>query len=83
LEEDVVVKFLLQMSNLGQLKRIEFGPSMAFSFTRQRPKADRPLKPPGKNWAKALEKRHPIEKSQAVELGPSREKCPWEGYTLV
>jgi len=59
-EEDVVVKFLLQMSDLGQPIRIKFIPSIAFNVTRQRPAADRPLKPPGRNWAKALEIRHPI-----------------------
>ena len=58
-EEDVVVKFLLQMSDLGQPVRIKFIPSIAFNVTRQRPAADRPLKPPGRNWAKALEIRHP------------------------
>jgi hypothetical protein len=47
------------MSNLGQPIRIKFIPSIAFSVTRERLKADRPLKPPGKNWAKALENRHP------------------------
>ncbi|TAQ90358.1 hypothetical protein B7494_g1303 [Chlorociboria aeruginascens] len=59
-EEDVVVKFLLQMSNTGQPVRMKFIPSIAFIATRKRPVADRPLKPPGKNWAKALEKRHPV-----------------------
>ena len=57
-EEDVVVKYLLQMSNLGQPRRMEFVPSIAFSVTRQRRTADRPLKPPGRNWTKALENRH-------------------------
>lgn len=33
--------------------------SIAFSATRQRPPADRPPKPPGVNWAKALERRRP------------------------
>jgi hypothetical protein len=58
-EEDVVVKYLLQMSDLGQLIRIKFIPSIAFRVTRHRPTTDRPLKPPGRNWTKALEKRHP------------------------
>jgi hypothetical protein len=57
-EEDIVVKFVLQISDLGKPIRIKFIPSLAFSVTRQRPKADRPLKPPGKNWAKALENRY-------------------------
>lgn len=59
-EEDVVVKFLVQMSDLGQPIRMKFVPSIALSVTRQRPAADRLLKPPGKNWTKALERRHPI-----------------------
>jgi hypothetical protein len=58
-EEDVVVEFLLQRSDLGQPVRMKFIPSLAFSVTRQRPIADRPLKPPGRNWAMALENRHP------------------------
>ena len=58
-EEDVVVKFMRQMALLGQPIRMKFIPAIAFSATRERPKADRPLKPPGKNWAKALENRHP------------------------
>ncbi|KAG9239950.1 hypothetical protein BJ878DRAFT_394058, partial [Calycina marina] len=48
-EEDVVVKYLLRMKHI---------PSIAFIAARKRPIAERPLKPPGKNWAKALEKRH-------------------------
>jgi hypothetical protein len=58
-EEDVVVKYLLQMSNLGQPIQMKFIPFIAFRVTRHRPTADRPLKPPGRNWTKALEKRHP------------------------
>jgi hypothetical protein len=51
------------MSNLGQPVRV---PSIAFSATRQRPTPDRPPKPPGKNWAKALENRHPELKARKV-----------------
>ncbi|KFA82005.1 hypothetical protein S40288_08005 [Stachybotrys chartarum IBT 40288] len=58
-EEDVVVQYLLQMSDLGQPIRMKFVPSIAFRVTRHRPASDRPLKPPGRNWTKALEKRHP------------------------
>ena len=39
---------------------MKFIASIAFSVTRKRPKADRPLKPPGRSWAKALENRHPV-----------------------
>jgi hypothetical protein len=35
-------------------------PSIAFSATRNRPLADRLLKPPSPNWAKAF-KRHRLE----------------------
>lgn len=47
------------MSDLGQPVQIKFIPFLAFVATRQRPAIDRPLKPPGKNWAKAFENRHP------------------------
>jgi hypothetical protein len=66
-EEDVVVKFLLQMSDLRQPIRIKFIPSIAFSITRQRPTTDKPLKPPGKNWATALEKRHSVLKARRMK----------------
>ena len=65
-EEDVVVKFLLQMSDLGQPIQMKFIPSIAFIATRKRPIADRPLKPPGRNWAKALENRHPVLQARRV-----------------
>ena len=58
-EENAVVEFLLQMKDLGQPVRMKYIASIAFSATRQRPPADRPLKPPGVNWAKALERRRP------------------------
>jgi hypothetical protein len=33
----------------------------------QRPTTDRPLKPPGRNWTKALENRHPVLKARRVK----------------
>jgi hypothetical protein len=53
------VNFILEMAELGTPVRIKCIPSIAFSSTRHRPLPDRPLKPPGKNWAKALERRRP------------------------
>ena len=47
------------MKNLEQPVRMKYIASIAFSATRQRPLADSPLKPPGVNWAKALERRRP------------------------
>jgi hypothetical protein len=54
------------MSDLGQPIRIKFIPSIAFCVTRQRPAAERPFKPPGRNWTKALETRHPVLKARRV-----------------
>jgi hypothetical protein len=47
------------MAELGTPVRIKYIPSIAFSFTRHTPLPDKPLKPPGKNWVKALERRRP------------------------
>lgn len=65
-EEEAVKKFVLQMSDLGQPVRIKHIPSLAFSITENRPEKDRPLKPPGKNWAKAFELRHPETRARRV-----------------
>jgi hypothetical protein len=46
------------MSSLGQPVRIKYISLIAFKSTRQRSMLDRPRKPPGKNWPKALENRH-------------------------
>lgn len=62
-----MVDFVLQMSDLGTPVRIKYIPSIAFSVTRGRPESDRPLKPPGKNWAKSLERRHPRLKAKKVK----------------
>ena len=64
-EEKAVVKFLLLMSSLGQPVRIKFIPSLAFSIACQR-SANKPTKPPCKNWARAFEKRHPELKARRV-----------------
>ncbi|KAL7780673.1 hypothetical protein CFE70_010716 [Pyrenophora teres f. teres 0-1] len=58
-EESALVKFILQMLDLGRPVRIKYIPSLAFVATCGRPATDRPSKPPGKNWAKTFEKRHP------------------------
>jgi hypothetical protein len=66
-EEEVIIKYLLQMSDLGYPIRMKFIPSLAYSVTRHRPTTERPLKAPGRNWAKALEKRHPILLARRVK----------------
>ena len=65
-EEKAVVKFVLLMSNLGKPVRIKFIPSLALSIARQRSTSNKPAKPPGKNWARAFEKRHPELKARKV-----------------
>lgn len=65
-EEKALLEFLLQMSDLGSPVQIKFLSSLAFSITRQRSMTDRAIKPPGKNWAQAFEKRHPLLKSRRV-----------------
>jgi hypothetical protein len=62
-----MVDFVLQMSTLGTPMRIKYIPSIAYTVARSRPEPDRPLKPPGKNWAKSLEKRHPEIKARKVK----------------
>ncbi|EMD63570.1 hypothetical protein COCSADRAFT_42964, partial [Bipolaris sorokiniana ND90Pr] len=65
-EESALVKFILHMSDLGRPVRIKHIPSLAFVATRGRSVTNRPSKPPGKNWAKAFEKRHPETAARRV-----------------
>jgi hypothetical protein len=48
-EEEVIVKYLLQMADLGYPIRMKFIPSLAYSVTRHRPTTERPPKAPGRN----------------------------------
>jgi hypothetical protein len=48
-EEDALVKFLLQMSDLGQPVQIKFIPFLAFCVARQQSEQARLLKPSNKN----------------------------------
>jgi hypothetical protein len=67
-EEKALVKFLLLISSLGHLVRIKFLPLLAFSIARRRSSVtpNDPIKPPGKNWPRAFEKRHPELKARCV-----------------
>nr|POE88277.1 hypothetical protein CFP56_11506 [Quercus suber] len=73
-EEEAVVSFVLQMSALGYPVRIRLLPSLAFSATRIRPVSNRPLKPPGKNWARSFQKRHPELHARRVQT------LNWNGH---
>lgn len=65
-EEKAVVKFLLLISNLGQPVRLKFLSSLAFCVARRRSTTNKPIKPPGKNWPRGFEKRHPEFKVRRV-----------------
>ena len=65
-EEKAIVNFLLLLSNLGHPVRIKFLPSLAFTIARRRATKNHPVKPPGKNWPRAFEKRHPEIKARRV-----------------
>ena len=66
-EERALLKFLLQTADLGQPVRIKSIPSLAYSVTQQRPPTDRPLKPLGRHWAKAFEKRYSVLQARKVK----------------
>lgn len=65
-EEKALVKFLLLMSSLGQLVRIKYLGSLAFSIARQRSTKNIAIKCPSKNWPRAFEKRHPELQTRRV-----------------
>jgi hypothetical protein len=65
-EEKALEKFLKLMSDLGNPVRIKFLPLLAFSIAGRRSTMNKAIKPPGKNWARGFEKRHPALKSRRV-----------------
>lgn len=65
-EEKALVRFLLRMSALGHPVRIKFIGSLAFSIARRR-STKKSTKPPGPNWPRAFEKRHPELKARRVK----------------
>ena len=69
-EETVFARFVLLTHELGKPVGTEFMRSLAFSIARRRVPANRPEKPPGKNWPRDCEKRHPelhARKVQAID----------------
>ena len=66
-EEKALVKYTLRMRSLGFPIRMKHLPSLAFIIARRRSMTDGMIKPPGKNWPKAFEKRHPELKSRKVK----------------
>lgn len=74
-EEKAIVNFVLQMAEFGPRIRIKYIPSLAFSVARQR-FTNKPPKPPGKNWARAFEKRHPELKARRMRA------LDWDCYNI-
>lgn len=66
-EEKAVVKYVLRMRSLGFPIRMKHLPTLAFIIAQRRSMTDRAIKPPGKNWPKAFEKRHPELISRKVK----------------
>ncbi|KAH7065544.1 hypothetical protein B0J12DRAFT_532434, partial [Macrophomina phaseolina] len=65
-EEKALVKFLWLMSSFGHSVRIKFMRPLALSIARRR-FTKKPIKPPGLNWPRAFEKRHPELKARRVK----------------
>lgn len=66
-EEKALAQYLKRMADLGYPVPIKHLRSLAFVIARRRSKADVTIKPPGKNWPKAFEKRHPELKARKVK----------------
>jgi hypothetical protein len=66
-EEKALAKYLIRMSDIGYPVPIKYVPSLAFIIACRRSTTDEAIKPPGKNWPKAFEKRHPKLNSRKVK----------------
>lgn len=67
-EEKALARYLIQMHEIGYPVPVKYIPSLAFIIARQRSTTtDVAIKPPGKNWPKAFEKRHPELHSRKVK----------------
>jgi hypothetical protein len=66
-EEKALANYVIRMSNIGYPIRIKYIASLAFIIARRRSSVDIPIKPPGKNWHKAFEKRNPELNSRKVK----------------
>lgn len=74
-EEKAVVKFVLQMAELGQSVRIKHISLLAFSVARQR-STNKPPKLLGKNWAQAFKKHYPEFKARTNKV------LDWDRYYI-
>jgi Tc5 transposase-like DNA-binding protein len=85
-EEKALAQYLKRMADLGYPIPIKHLRSLAFSIARGRSAANVAIKPPGKNWPKAFETRHPelkARKVKAVDWNYHDNNIYGEGYPLV
>jgi hypothetical protein len=75
-EETAVVRFILQMEDLGQPVRQKYIRTLAFRVAFRRSITDRPSKPPGKNWVQAFKQRHPELTARRVQA------LDWNRYNI-
>jgi len=75
-EENALVRFIVQQDALGRSIRMKYLRSIAFSLASQRPPADRPSKPPYRNWPQDFYKRR-------AELRASKSSAlDWNRYDI-
>jgi hypothetical protein len=67
-EEKALVYYLERMADIGYPMPIKYLRSLAFIIARKRSSMNKVVKPPGKNWPKAFEKRHSALVSRKVKL---------------
>ncbi|KAM3423207.1 hypothetical protein BST61_g657 [Cercospora zeina] len=65
-EERALVNFLTDQDALGRPVRIKYVGSIAFSLAKRRLPAQRPSKPPSKNWPQLFYRRHPELKARTA-----------------
>jgi hypothetical protein len=65
-KEKAMVKFLLLMSSFRHPVRIKYIPLLAFSIACRQSTVIKPIKPLGKNWARAFERQHKELKARKV-----------------
>lgn len=76
-EEKALVNYVIQQDALGLSVRVKYLPSIAFSLACKRCPADRPEKPPGKNWPQHFCKRH----ADTLKASKSR-ALDWNRYDI-
>jgi hypothetical protein len=66
-EETALAQYLKRRADIGYPIPVKQIPSLAFIIASRRSTTHKPIKPPGKNWPKAFERRQPALKSRKVK----------------